>query len=144
MATTLKFKPYAFIAIAVWSCTDSGPSKRQLTGGSNSSKCLTLSQTSKSKNYSLAGNSWQSNISSLFQNNCGSCHPGTQTTDYTVYANVTGNISNIVNRIKDGTMPPSGALAQADQDAIQAWVTAGTPQADSSSNPGPSSNAGCN
>ena len=113
-------------AAIIVSCTDTGPAKRALPNGADgnpkTTNCLALTATS-----------WNSGISSLFQTNCGSCHPGSQTTNYTIYANVTANITKIVADIDSGSMPKGSTLAQGDKDAIHAWVTAGTPESDSTS-----------
>ena len=51
-------------------------------------------------------------------------------TNYTMYYDVTTNISTIMMRIDAGTMPTGGPLAVADKAAIQAWITAGMPEVD--------------
>ena len=75
-------------------------------------------------------NSWQGGISTIFTSYCGSCHPGSQLTDYKTYLGVKGNIAVELLRIDGNTMPPGAALAQADKDAIHAWQTAGMPETD--------------
>lgn len=102
---------------AIASCSDSGPIKR-------------IGDTS---NGSAASKSWDGGVGLIFKNNCGSCHPGSRPTNYTLYANVSGSISAIVSTIDAGSMPPAGyTMTQADKDAIHAWVTAGTPETDTS------------
>lgn len=77
--------------------------------------------------------SWDGGINKIFEQQCGSCHPGgTQTTNYKTYSSVKAGINSVMDRINDGTMPPGGMKA-ADKKLVTDWVTAETPKSDSDS-----------
>ena len=125
-----------YASLFVASCSDQGPGPRvpPTAGTSNAGGATCLELT--------APTSWQGGIGTVFQNNCGSCHPGSQNTNYTMYADVTANINVILMRIDAGTMPVRGPLAAPDSAAIHAWVTAGMPEVDSATPAAPGTTSG--
>ena len=70
-----------------------------------------------------------SQVKTLLANNCVTCHsPSGQmpSVDFRDNCVIEGRSALIKTRAVDqGTMPPTGALAQADKDKISAWVAAG-------------------
>ena len=118
------------------SCSDEGSGPRVPptagTSNANGTTCIDLT----------APTSWQGGIGTVFQNNCGSCHPGSRPTDYNSYPGVTAGISVVLMRIDAGTMPVAGPLSAADSSAIHAWVAAGLPEFDSAAPAGPGSSTG--
>ena len=73
-----------------------------------------------------------SDIMPIMQNNCGSCHtPGGSQTDYTNYANASGDVNVILDRIQraqgsPGFMPKNGtSLTQQEINLIQQWLNDG-------------------
>lgn len=73
--------------------------------------------------------SWNGGIKTIFEKQCGSCHPGTQQTDYKTFAGVKAGINAEMSRINDGTMPPGGMKA-ADKKLVTDWVAKGLPETD--------------
>ncbi len=110
-------------------------SNQEINTGSSTPNCLTATNLT-------TPTSWQNGIGTIFTNNCGSCHPGVQTSNYTTYASVAANIVNIITKIQTGEMPKTGSLAQADNDAIIQWATIGYPETDAGS-PTPLPTADC-
>lgn len=95
-------------------CSDANPSARDNgISASNASACTP--------------HSWQSDIGALFKNRCGSCHPGSQSSDYSSYASLKGNIGQAIVRIDKGDMPPGG-LSTSEKNSIHAWVASGLPE----------------
>jgi mono/diheme cytochrome c family protein len=68
-------------------------------------------------------------VKALMAAKCVSCHnPAGQqpNPNWTVDCNIVNNANAIKTRAVDqGTMPPTGALAQSDKDIITAWINAG-------------------
>lgn len=104
-------------------CKDPAPSSRSMpsSGDANGTRCLT-------NPLALTNSSWNDGIGKIFLDNCGGCHPGSQQTNYTTYAGVTGNPGNIAAKIQNGTMPPNKTMSATDKSAIAAWVLAGAPE----------------
>ena len=107
-------------------CKDPDPSQRSLPASADAS----ASANCLSGGTALTSSSWQSGIGTIFTSNCGSCHPGSQSSNYTLYANVKANIASIASSIQSGAMPKGKTMTQADKDALSAWVLAGAPETD--------------
>lgn len=128
-ATMIKFMSVSLAMFSFTHCKDPAPSKRSVSSSADGAvNCLTGKTA-------LTSSSWQSGISTIFVNNCGSCHPGTQPSNYTLYANVQANIANIVTKIQSGEMPKNKTLSQPDKEALSAWVMAGYPETDGAVTP---------
>ena len=68
-------------------------------------------------------------VKTLMAANCQSCHNNTIANggmNWTVDCNIVINKTRIKARaVDEGTMPPTGPLAQAEKDKITAWINAG-------------------
>lgn len=130
MRTLTNVRFFCIISIIIFltqACSDATPTERVPNQPPPAGADV---KTSTCLNLVVAPKSWAGGISTLFQSNCGSCHPGSMPTNYTMYYDVTTSISTVMMRIDAGTMPPRGALAAADQAAIHAWIAAGMPEVD--------------
>lgn len=100
-----------FLSIFTWGCSDASDEV------SSAAPCATSA--------SLA---WDTQIGAVFEQKCGSCHPGQQSTNYKTYAGVTSGIEQVSASINNGSMPPSGGLDETTKATISAWRKAGMPQ----------------
>ena len=107
-------------------CSDNGPPERSApnatgkSGNSAAKQCLDLATVQ----------SWQGAVGTIFEANCGSCHPGQRPTDYASYRGVAANIAMEMVRIDNNSMPPGSPLSPSDKSMIHAWVNAGMPETD--------------
>ena len=71
--------------------------------------------------------SFSKQILPLIQKDCGACHASAIAPTLSDYASVSAAADACNSAIKNGTMPPSGALSASDQALFQSWITAGKP-----------------
>ena len=94
----------------------------------NASNCTKTTSVTVTENNATPGPLFTA-VKQVIQANCVSCHqPGGQqpNPDWTKDCNIVANAANIHTRaVENGTMPPTGPLAQADKDKISAWFNAG-------------------
>jgi uncharacterized membrane protein len=64
--------------------------------------------------------SYASNVSSLIQSNCVSCH-----SQYSTYSGVKSAASSIRSSIVNGSMPKNGSLSDDQKNTIVCWIDAG-------------------
>ena len=120
--TRYAFAIFGFCTITFLSCskesTDPTPDQNPPGGGGNNSACATATP-----------GPLFTQVKTVLANNCVTCHnPSGQmpSVDFRSNCVIEGRAALIKTRAVDqGTMPPTGALAQADKDKISAWVAAG-------------------
>ena len=113
---------FGFCTILFLSCSKEGsdpaPNPNTPPGGGGNPACATATP-----------GPLFSQVKTLLANNCVTCHsPSGQmpSVDFRDNCVIEGRAALIKTRAVDqGTMPPTGALAQADKDKITAWVAAG-------------------
>lgn len=77
---------------------------------------------------------YDNDIAPLIANRCFRCHNdpvangAPRGTSWVNFAIVSENAASINTRIANGTMPPSGGLAQAEKDLVAQWITDGMPE----------------
>ena len=124
MKTTSLLTISAVLIIA--SCSDGGPKSRigsnGGSAGADGSKCLQV------VNLAAPVLAWKGDIAPIFTRDCGSCHPGSQKTDYNSYLGVTKNITTVMAYIAKGSMPPKGPLDAGDQKLLADWIALGMPE----------------
>lgn len=76
--------------------------------------------------------SWESGIGLVFEKQCGSCHPGQRPTNYKTFDSVANSITEVMNRINDGSMPPGG-LNKGDLALVTTWTQNQHPETDATS-----------
>ncbi len=112
--------------LIIASCSDGGPQPRVnsdgSSGGANGSKCL------QAVDLAAPVLAWKGDIAPIFTRNCGSCHPGSQKTDYNSYLGVTKNITTVMAYIAKGSMPPKGPLEAGDQKLLADWMALKMPE----------------
>ncbi|MFK8061246.1 MAG: c-type cytochrome [Polaribacter sp.] len=71
--------------------------------------------------------SFKDKVKPIIDSRCTVCHSpsGGTSPDLTNYANINGKSSRVKARVGNGTMPPTGALPQAQIDIIVKWVDEG-------------------
>jgi mono/diheme cytochrome c family protein len=135
----------ATILFTIVSCTDSSGKKRGDDGNNGNQgnvakkPCLTLESILPSTLTEATEISWDVEIKPIFVKNCGTCHPGSQRTNYATYEGVKKGIIEIRRNIEANKMPKQSPLSAADQKLINKWITAGMPEKVSSSSPKPDS-----
>lgn len=94
----------------------------------NANNCRQTASVSVNEGSATAGPLF-TDVKQLIQVNCIICHaPGGQqpNPNWTVDCNIVQNAALINTRVVvQGTMPPTGALSQANKDKITAWINAG-------------------
>ena len=78
-----------------------------------------------------SGVTYTNDIKAILDPKCVGCHSGSSAyagIQLQDYAHAKANASISLSVIKNGSMPPAGALPQAQKDLFQAWVNAGEPQ----------------
>lgn len=77
---------------------------------------------------------YEKDIAPLIANRCFRCHNdpvangAPRGTSWINFAIVSERAASINTRIANGTMPPSGGLAQAERDLVAQWITDGMPE----------------
>jgi len=94
----------------------------------NNSGCTATTKATVNENPATPGPFFLA-AKSVISANCVSCHnpAGVQPNpNWAVDCNIVNNSANIkIRAVDQGTMPPTGALSQADKDKISAWINAG-------------------
>jgi cytochrome c5 len=103
--------------LTIVSCSDADPSAREERPSASAAPC----------DSATAQVAWDTGVSQIFQTQCASCHPGSQTTNYSTFNGVKSNFDAVMQRINDNTMPPapSGPLASESRTKLDAWKAAG-------------------